>query len=57
MCKCVVHGGWEVGGGLLNNVATILPGYSGELIARRLGFPQNEPIKDDKWENFSESKY
>lgn len=46
-CKCVVHGNWEIGGGILNNASLIKSGYSSEKVTRRIGFPQGEPINDD----------
>ena len=48
ICKCVVHGGWEVGSGLLNDQYPILPGESSDVTIRRIGFPQGAPIVDDK---------
>lgn len=46
-CKCVVHGNWELGGGILNNVSPIKVGDSSEKVIRRIGFPQGEPINDN----------
>ena len=46
-CKCVVHGNWEIGGGILDNSYPIRGGQSSELVKRRFGFPQGEPIQFD----------
>lgn len=51
ICNCVVHGGWEIGGGVINGNFSIEPGNSSVTAVRRMGFPQGEPIKDDKLES------
>lgn len=51
ICDCVVHGGWEIGGGVINGNFTIAPGKSSVTAVRRMGFPQGEPLKDDKLES------
>lgn len=48
ICKCVVHGNWELGGGLLPNIEPIPAGKASEIAVRRMGFPQGIPIIDDK---------
>lgn len=44
-CKCVVHGNWEIGGGMLDNSYPIKPGEGSRLVTRRFGFPQGEPFQ------------
>jgi hypothetical protein len=51
ICDCVVHGGWEIGGGVINGNFTLEPGALSIMAVRRMGFPQGEPIYDDKLES------
>ena len=46
-CKCVVHGNWEIGGGMLDNSYPIKGGQLSKLVTRRFGFPQGQIIKFD----------